>query len=78
MWIYGYLNTSVIRKTRSCVEGRRLLGGVFFTYYRVFPISTSVYITASIYGKNNLYFIYNITQKNTRLFNRRATGNFPC
>ena len=38
-----------------------------FTKFRVFPISTSVDITVYLYGKNVLYFFYNIAQKNTKI-----------
>ena len=31
--------------------------------FRVFPISTNVDITVYLYGKNVLYFFYNIAQK---------------
>ena len=35
---------------------------VFFPHFRVFPIFTSVDITVYQYGKNVLYFFYNIAQ----------------
>ena len=34
-----------------------------FTQFRVFPIFTSVDITVYQYGKNVLYFFYNIAQR---------------
>ena len=37
--------------------------------FRVFPISASVDITVYIYGKNVLYFFYNIAQKIQNYFN---------
>ena len=54
-----------IGKTRNCVETRRLHGGgrSVFTQFRVFPIFTSVDITVYQYGKNVLYFFYNIAQR---------------
>ena len=36
---------------------------VFFTQFQVFPIFTSVDITVYQYGKNALYFFYNIGQR---------------
>ena len=38
-------------------------GRSVFTQFRVFPIFTSVDITAYQYGKNVLYFFYNIAQR---------------
>ena len=52
-----------IGKTRNCVETRRPQGGVFLIQFRVFPIFTSVDITVYQYGKNILYFFYNIAQR---------------
>ena len=46
--IYSYINTS---------------GRGVFTQFRVFPIFTSVDITVYQYGKNVLYFFYNIAQR---------------
>ena len=51
-----------IGKTRNCVETRRPQGGVF-SHNFVFPISTRVDITVYQYGKNVLYFFYNIAQR---------------
>ena len=45
-----------IGKTRNCVETRRPQGGVFLIF-------TSVDITVYQYGKNVLYFFYNIAQR---------------
>ena len=63
--IYTVISTQLeIGKTRNCVETRRPQGGVrVFTQFRVFPISTSVDITVYQYGKNVLYFFYNIAQR---------------
>ena len=47
-----------------------------FTKFRVFPISTSVDITVYLYGKNVLYFFYNIAQKNTKLLQWMSGGKF--
>ena len=41
-------------------------GQSVFTQFRVFPISTSVEITVYQYGKNVLYFFYNIAQRNIK------------
>ena len=43
-------------------EGRSV-----FTKFRVFPISTSVDIAVYLYGKNVLYFFYNIAQKKYKI-----------
>ena len=48
--IYSYIRVE-IGKTRN------------FTQFRVFPIFTSVDITVYQYGKNVLYFFYNIAQR---------------
>ena len=62
--IYGYINTSENAKTRNYVETRFPQGRVFSPLkFRVFPICTSVDITVYLYGKNVLYFFYNIAQK---------------
>ena len=52
-----------IGKTRNCAETRRPHGRVFSHKFRVFPIFTSVDITVYQYGKNVLYFFYNIAQR---------------
>ena len=52
--IYSYINTSGNWKNEKlCV----------FIQFRVFPIFTSVDITVYQYGKNVLYFFYNIAQR---------------
>ena len=63
MLIYSYINTSGIGKTRNCTtpEGRSV-----FIQFRVFPTSTSVDITIYQYGKNVLYFFYNIAMSKSR------------
>ena len=62
--ICGYINTSENGKTRNYVETRCLQGRVFsLLKFRVFPISTNVDITVYLYGKNVLYFFYDIAQK---------------
>ena len=48
---------------RNCVETRRPQGGVFSHNFEFFPIFTSVDITVYQYGKNVLYFFYNIAQR---------------
>ena len=45
------------------METRHPQGGVFSHNFRVFPIFTSVDITVYQYGKNVLYFFYNIAQR---------------
>ena len=55
MLIYSYINTSGNWKTPA--------GRSVFTQFRVFPIFTSVDITVYQYGKNVLYFFYNIAQR---------------
>ena len=45
-------------ETRRPPAGRSV-----FTQFRVFPIFTSVDITVYQYGKNVLYFFYNIAQR---------------
>ena len=52
--IYSYINT----ETLATPPGRSV-----FTQFRVFPIFTSVDITVYQYGKNVLYFFYNIAQR---------------
>ena len=62
--IYGYINTSENEKTRNYVETQCLQGRVFsLLKFLVFPISTNVDITVYLYGKNVLYFFYDIAQK---------------
>ena len=50
-----------IGKTRNCVETRRPQGAGHTI--SSFPIFTSVDITVYQYGKNVLYFFYNIAQR---------------
>ena len=70
--IYSYINTSGIGKTRNCMETRRPKGNTtpegrsVFIQFRVFPTSTSVDITIYQYGKNVLYFFYNIAMSKSR------------
>ena len=45
-----------------------------FTKLRVFPVFASLDITVYLYGKNVLYFFYNIAQKNTKLPKRKSDG----
>ena len=51
--IYSYINTSGNWKNEK----------LFCTQFRVFPIFTSIDITVYQYGKNVLYFFYNIAQR---------------
>ena len=51
-----------IGKTRNC-QNTTPAGLSVFTQFRVFPIFTSVDITVYQYGKNVLYFFYNIAQR---------------
>ena len=73
--IYSYINTSENWKNEKLCGNTTPAGRSVFTQFRVFPIFTSVDITVYQYGKNVLYFFYNISTKN---FNRRVAGNFPC
>jgi hypothetical protein len=74
--IYSYINTSGIGKTRNCVEGRSV-----FIQFRVFPTSTSVDITIYQYGKNVLYFFYNLAMSKARRIRKISVftsgGKFP-
>ena len=56
MLIYNYINMSGYWKMKPA--GRSVL-----TPFRVFPIFTGVDITVYQYGKNVLYFFYNIAQR---------------
>ena len=51
-------------------------GRSVYTKFRVFPISTSVDITVYQYGKNVVYFFYNIAQKSTKLLHCMSDGKF--
>ena len=72
--IYSYINTSGIGKTTP--EGRSV-----FIQFRVFPTSTSVDITIYQYGKNVLYFFYNIAMSKARRIRKISAftsgGKFP-
>ena len=54
---------------------------IFFIQFRVFPTSTSVDITIYQYGKNVLYFFYNIAMSKTRRIRKISLftngGKFP-
>ena len=60
---------SRIGKTRNCVGTRRPKDGVFSLNFEFFPIATSVDMTVYLYGKNVLYFFYNMAQKMQNYFN---------
>ena len=60
--IYSYINTSGNWKNEKLCGNTTLAGRSVFTQFRVFPIFTSVDITVYQYGKNVLYFFYNIAQ----------------
>ena len=62
--IYSYINTSGNWKNEKLCGNTTPEGRSVFTQFRVFPIFTSVDITVYQYGKNVLYFFYNITQRN--------------
>ena len=55
--IHSYINTS------GNWKNEKLCGNCVFTQFRVFPIFTSVDTTVYQYGKNVLYFFYNIAQR---------------
>ena len=60
--IYSYINTSGNWKNEKLCGNTTPAGRSVFTQFRVFPIFTSVDITVYQYGKNVLYFFYNIAQ----------------
>ena len=63
MLIYSYINTSGNWKNEKLCGNMMPAGWSVFTQFRVFPIFTSVDVTVYQYGKNVLYFFYNIAQR---------------
>ena len=61
--IYSYINTSGNWKNEKLCGNTTPAGRSVFTQFRVFPIFTSVDVTVYQYGKNVLYFLYNIAQR---------------
>ena len=61
--IYSYINTSGNWKNEKLCGNATPAGWSVFTQFRVFPIFTSVDITVYQYGKNVLYFFYNIARR---------------
>ena len=61
--IYSYINTSGNWKNEKLCGNTTPAGRSVFTQFWVFPIFTSVDITVYQYGKNVLYFFYNIAQR---------------
>ena len=61
--IYSYINTSGNWKNEKLCGNTTPAGRSVITQFRVFPIFTSVDITVYQYGKNVLYFFYNIAQR---------------
>ena len=61
--ICSYINTSGNWKNEKLCGNTTPAGRSVFTQFRVFPIFTSVDITVYQYGKNVLYFFYNIAQR---------------
>ena len=61
--IYSFINTSGNWKNEKLCGNTTPAGRSVFTQFRVFPIFTSVDITVYQYGKNVLYFFYNIAQR---------------
>ena len=61
--IYSYINTSGNWKNEKLCGNTTPAGRSVFAQFRVFPIFTSVDITVYQYGKNVLYFFYNIAQR---------------
>ena len=61
--IYSYINTSGNWKNEKLCGNTTPAGRSVFTQFRVFPIFTGVDITVYQYGKNVLYFFYNIAQR---------------
>ena len=62
MLIYSYINTSGNWKNEKLCANTTPAGWSVFTQFRVFQIFTSVDIIVYQYGKNVLYFFYNIAQ----------------
>ena len=63
MLIYSYINTSGNWKNEKLCGNTTPAGRSVFIQFRVFPIFTNVDITVYQYGKNVLYFFYNIAQR---------------
>ena len=63
MLICSYINTSGNWKNEKLCGNTTPTGRSVFTQFRVFPIFTSVDKTVYQYGKNVLYFFYNIAQR---------------
>ena len=61
--IYSYINTSGNWKNEKFCGNTTPAGRSVFIQFRVFPIFMSVDITVYQYGKNVLYFFYNIAQR---------------
>ena len=61
--IYSYINTCGNWKNEKLCGNTTPAGRSVFAQFRVFPIFTSVDITAYQYRKNVLYFFYNIAQR---------------
>ena len=61
--IYSYINTSRNWKNEKLCRNTTPAGRSVFKQFRFFPIFTSVDITVYQYGKNVLYFFYNIAQR---------------
>ena len=61
--IHSYVNTSGNWKNEKLCGNTTPARRSVFTQIRVFPIFTSVDITVYQYGKNVLYFFYNIAQR---------------
>ena len=61
--IYSYINTSGNWKNEKLCGNTTSAGRSVFAQFRVFPIFTSVDITVYQYGKNVLYFFYNVAQR---------------
>ena len=61
--MYSYINTSGNWKNEKLSGNTTPAGRSVFIQFRVFPIFTSVDTTVYQYGKNVLYFFYNIAQR---------------
>ena len=61
--IYSYINTSGNWKNEKLCGNTTPAGRSVFTQFQVFPIFSRVDITVYQYGKNVLYFFYNIAQR---------------
>ena len=72
MLIYSYINTSGNWENEKFCGNTTPEGRSVFIQFRVFPTSTSVDITIYQYGKNVLYFFYNIAMSKARRIRKKS------